>query len=84
MTVVWRLVALAKDTEPGPLARVQDGDLIRLDAVNGTIDCLAKDFDSRDPVSIDLTPNHFGMGREMFGLFRAAAGDATEGACSII
>ncbi len=68
----------------GPLARVQDGDLIRLDAVNGTIDCLAKDFDSRDPVSIDLTPNHFGMGREMFGLFRAAAGDATEGACGII
>ena len=68
----------------GPLARVRDGDLIRLDAVNGTIDCLAKDFDARDPVSIDLTPNHFGMGREMFGLFRAAAGDATEGACSII
>ncbi|MFD1797521.1 phosphogluconate dehydratase [Paracoccus aurantiacus] len=68
----------------GPLARVRDGDMIRLDAVNGVIECEAKDFDSREPVTADLSANQFGMGREMFGLFRAAAGDATEGACGIV
>ena len=32
----------------------------------------------------DLSANQYGMGREMFALFRAAAGDATEGACWIV
>ena len=38
----------------GPLARVRDGDVIRVDAVAGTIACLAEDFDSRTPVTADL------------------------------
>ncbi|MEZ5725976.1 MAG: phosphogluconate dehydratase [Paracoccaceae bacterium] len=68
----------------GPLARVRDGDLIRLDAVNGVIECKGKDFDSREAAVADLSGNQYGMGREMFALFRAAAGDATEGACGIV
>lgn len=68
----------------GPLARVHDGDIIRLDAVTGTIECKAPDFEAREPVTADLSANQSGMGREMFGLFRAAACDATEGACGII
>ncbi|TKW68730.1 MAG: phosphogluconate dehydratase [Paracoccus denitrificans] len=68
----------------GPLSRVRDGDMIRLDAVNGVIECEAKDFAAREPETADLSANQFGMGREMFGLFRAAAGDATEGACGIV
>ena len=68
----------------GPLARVRDGDIIRLDAVNGVIECKARDFDAREPVIADLSANQYGMGREMFALFRAAAGDATEGACGIV
>ena len=31
----------------GPLARLRDGDLVRLDAVAGTLDCLEPDFDAR-------------------------------------
>ena len=68
----------------GPLARVRDGNLIRLDAVNGVIECKGKDFDSREAAVADLSGNQYGMGREMFALFRAAAGDATEGACGIV
>ncbi|WBU52306.1 phosphogluconate dehydratase [Paracoccus sp. SCSIO 75233] len=68
----------------GPLARVRDGDIIRLDAVSGSIECLASDFESREPATADLSGNQYGMGREMFGVFRNAACAATEGACSIL
>ncbi|MCT4333300.1 phosphogluconate dehydratase [Paracoccus sp. YLB-12] len=68
----------------GPLARVRDGDLIRLDATMGTIDCLAEDFDTRKPVAFDPASSSEGMGREMFAAFRAVAGPATEGAGVVV
>ncbi|MFC3168692.1 phosphogluconate dehydratase [Paracoccus fontiphilus] len=68
----------------GPLARVRDGDLIRLDAVRGTIDCLAPDFATRSPESHDPVPSSEGMGRELFAAFRAVAGPATEGAGVVV
>ena len=68
----------------GPLSKIRDGDIVRLDAMNGVIECNAKGFDSREPAIADLSANQYGMGREMFALFRAAAGDATEGACGIV
>ena len=68
----------------GPLARVRDGDLIRMDAVMGTIDCLAEDFEDRRPAAFDPTSSCEGMGREMFAAFRAVAGPATEGAGVVV
>ncbi|WP_207099583.1 phosphogluconate dehydratase [Paracoccus shandongensis] len=68
----------------GPLARVRDGDLIRLDASSGTIDCLAPDFDSRPAAAHDPAPSSEGMGRELFAAFRAVAGPATEGAGVVV
>ena len=68
----------------GPIARLRDGDLIRLDAVQGLIDCLQPDFDDRRPVQIDLSANQQGMGRELFSIFRANAGPAAEGAGTVI
>ncbi|WP_022708377.1 phosphogluconate dehydratase [Paracoccus zeaxanthinifaciens] len=68
----------------GPLARVQDGDVIRLDAETGQIECLAPDFDSRTPVQADLSNSQQGLGREMFAAFRAVAGDATDGAGVVV
>ncbi|AUH34049.1 phosphogluconate dehydratase [Paracoccus tegillarcae] len=68
----------------GPLARVRDGDVIRLDATMGTIDCLADDFDVRKPAQADLSANAEGMGREMFAFFRNNAGLATEGAGCVV
>jgi phosphogluconate dehydratase len=64
----------------GMIACIQDGDVIRLDADHGTLSVLANDFAQRQPVTADLSHNHYGLGRELFGAFRAAVGTATTGA----
>jgi phosphogluconate dehydratase len=67
----------------GPLARLRDGDIVRLDAVAGTLSVLAIDFDSRTPVTVDLSANTWGTGRELFETFRRAVGPSTMGASSL-
>ncbi|WP_370207875.1 phosphogluconate dehydratase [Pararhodobacter marinus] len=64
----------------GPIAKLRDGDRVRLDAVTGELSVLEPDFDSREPVVADLSANNFGVGRELFARLRAGATDATEGA----
>ncbi len=64
----------------GPLARLRDGDLVRVDAVAGTLDCLEPDFATRTPATYDPAPSAHGMGRELFEAFRAHVGPADEGA----
>jgi len=68
----------------GPLARVRDGDLMRVDAVAGRIDILEPDFDLRTPEIADLSANRQGLGRELFESFRQTVGNATEGAAVVI
>jgi phosphogluconate dehydratase len=68
----------------GPLAKLRDGDRVRLDASAGTITVLESDFDARDPVKIDLSANKFGMGREMFEAFRQNVGTSETGAAVIL
>ena len=68
----------------GPLARVRDGDLVRVDAVSGKIDCLAEDFDKREPATADLSGNGHGVGRELFAAFRANVGLAEHGAGVVV
>ncbi len=68
----------------GPLARVQDGDLVRVDATAGTLDVLEADFDARDAASPDLSANETGMGRELFAVFRNNCGLAQDGASAIL
>ena len=66
----------------GPIARIRDGDMIRIDASAGTLDVLvdAAEFDARTPATADLAESEHGMGRELFANFRALAGRADEGA----
>lgn len=70
----------AKDA--GNIARLRDGDMIRLDAIEGTLNVLmdADEFAAREAETIDFSGNHFGMGRKLFGAFRQLAGTADEGA----
>ncbi|WGW02727.1 phosphogluconate dehydratase [Tropicibacter oceani] len=68
----------------GPLARVRDGDMIRVDAVAGTIECLAPDFDTRDNATADLSGNGHGVGRELFRAFRENVGLASNGAAVVV
>jgi phosphogluconate dehydratase len=67
----------------GPLARIRDGDMIRLDAVAGRLDVLTPGWETRAPVPHDAPPAT-GVGRELFGLFRAVAGAADSGAGVVI
>ena len=66
----------------GPIAKLRDGDVIRLDATAGTVtvDVPRADWDARDAASEDLSDSHAGLGRELFAPFRAAAGPADLGA----
>ncbi len=68
----------------GPLARLRDGDIIRLDAGNGTLTVLADGFEARTPVTADLSANSHGIGRELFEVFRRTAGPAETGAGVVI
>ncbi len=66
----------------GMIAKIQEGDIIRLDAVQGTLSVLLSgdELQSRNIETPDLTRNHFGMGRELFSAFRHIAGHADQGA----
>ncbi|TBW39283.1 phosphogluconate dehydratase [Siculibacillus lacustris] len=66
----------------GPIARVRDGDLVRLDATAGRLEVLidAAIWAAREPVVADLTGNRFGVGRELFETFRRSVGSAETGA----
>ena len=68
--------------DAGPLGKVRDGDMIRLDADAGTLDALveAAEWDAREAAHADLAANHVGLGRELFALMRNAVGAADAGA----
>ncbi|MBB5722016.1 phosphogluconate dehydratase [Loktanella ponticola] len=68
----------------GPLAKIQDGDIIRLDATKGTIDVVGVDLDTRDLAVADLSGNGNGVGRELFEVFRQNVGRASEGAGVVV
>ncbi len=68
----------------GPLARVADGDVIRLDAVAGRLDVLTEGFAGRPPAAPDLAANAHGCGRELFEMFRRTVGAATAGAGVVV
>lgn len=68
----------------GLMARIQDGDLIRVDAVKGTLDVLTEGVADRAPVTPDLSANSHGIGRELFEVFRRSAGPATSGAGVVV
>ena len=71
----------------GPLAKVRDGDVIRLDGVAGTLQALVSEAEwaarSVDTMPAELmAANGVGMGRELFANLRRNALKAEEGACT--
>ncbi|MEL7463009.1 MAG: phosphogluconate dehydratase [Pseudomonadota bacterium] len=64
----------------GAIAKLRDGDLIRVDAVTGTLEILTDGVTERDVVTADLTANEYGTGRELFAMFRRTVGAADAGA----
>jgi len=71
----------------GPLAKVRDGDVIRLDATAGTLDALveAQEWARRElalPTSTQRDEAGHGLGRELFAGLRRQVRSAEEGAVS--
>ena len=69
----------------GPIGRLRDGDLVRIDSEAGTLEALvdAAEWHARTPQHGPLVPNRTGLGRELFGVMRLHAGTAEQGACSL-
>jgi phosphogluconate dehydratase len=65
----------------GPLGKVRDGDIIRLDCGSGVLEAKvpAEIWNARELPQADLRTNEHGMGRELFKLFRANAAGAEQG-----
>jgi phosphogluconate dehydratase len=66
----------------GPIARVQNGDPIRLDTRAGTLDAVGVDLASRPPANSPPPPS--GTGRELFALMRLHVNEAEAGASAML
>jgi phosphogluconate dehydratase len=68
----------------GPLGRVRTGDMLRLDAEAGILEALVaeSEWSARSVETANLAANQVGMGRELFGVFRASVSAAEEGGTS--
>ena len=66
----------------GPISRLRDGDIVRLDARAGVLEAQvdAGTLQAREPVKPDLSDTTFGVGRELFTRLREGASAADEGA----
>ncbi|WP_282153528.1 phosphogluconate dehydratase [Ruegeria atlantica] len=64
----------------GPIAYLQDGDILRVDAVKGELEILTPGVLDRTPATADLSANQHGVGRDLFATFRQNVGSADTGA----
>jgi len=68
----------------GIIAKIQDGDMITLDAQNGGLILHVSDevLSSRTPLAFDGSHNMYAIGRELFSMMRASSSAAEDGACT--
>ncbi len=66
----------------GPLARVRDGDVVRLCGRTGELEAVGVDLGSRPPANSPPPPA--GTGRELFALMRTTASEAEAGASAML
>jgi len=64
----------------GAIAKLQDGDVVRVDAVSGDLEVLTEGVLDRPAATADLTSYQHGTGRELFALFRNSVTSADTGA----
>ena len=66
----------------GPLAKLKDGDVVRVDAPSGVINALVPqaEWETRPNAIVNLSSNHHGSGRELFAPFRHLVSRADLGA----
>ncbi len=69
----------------GLLAKVRDGDIIRMDAHNNALELKLdeRELADREYAAPDLASHRYGLGRQIFAPLRKDLAGAEEGACSI-
>lgn len=68
----------------GLIGKLQDGDIVRLDATAGTLEVLTEGVEARSAATPNLSDNSHGIGRELFSMFRQNAGIAADGAGVVV
>ncbi len=66
----------------GAIGKIKTGDRLLLNCHEGTLNCLEKEFQTRETITRTESKN-WGMGRELFEIFRRNVSDSEEGACSL-
>jgi len=66
----------------GPIAKIRDGDMIRINAVTGELMVLVDEaeFNARPVAEADLSEHQYGVGRDLFAAFRAHVSTPDHGA----
>lgn len=69
----------------GLLAKIRNGDRVRVDGVSGELSLLVDEAElaTRHPALPDISAFHVGCGRELFGALREQLTGAEQGACCI-
>ena len=68
----------------GAIAKLQDGDVVRLCATNGTLSVLVDDGEWAGRTPAPTPVAHMGTGRELFALMRATADEAEKGGSAML
>jgi phosphogluconate dehydratase len=69
-------------SDGGPIAKINSGDFLKLDAINGTLQCLTPAFELR--TASTKTVKTQGFGRELFTNLRTSISSSEEGASFIL
>ena len=68
----------------GPLARLRDGDVVRVSAEEGTIMARVEDADFAARAIAEAPHSHEGLGRELFAMMRLHADEAERGGSAML
>ena len=68
----------------GAIAKLQDGDIVRLCATNGTLSVLVDDTEWAGRTPAPTPVAHMGTGRELFAMMRATADEAEKGGSAML
>ena len=68
----------------GAIAKLRDGDIVRLCASKGALDALVDETEWAARMPVPMPPQHVGTGRELFALMRATADEAEKGGSAML
>ncbi len=68
----------------GDIAKLQDGDVVRLCASRGALDVLVDEAEWAARMPVPMPPQHVGTGRELFAMMRATADEAEKGGSAML